>query len=265
MSDLHLEFNPKWRVPVMEGDSDTVLLLAGDITTVDSMKQYEEFFEDICNRFKSVIYLFGNHEYYHGSLVRVLDKYREFWKAYDNLFIIEKDVFELDENIVVIAATLWTDMNNDNPLDKVNAHTRLNDYFNIRTGTIAEPYQRPISPEHTVAIHKNHLEFLEKELVKHKDKTVIVMSHHAPSTLSIHDQYRGDSLNAAYYTDLSEFIFKHSPRVWIHGHCHNTFDYQLFDTRVICNPKGYCQHYFANGDFEKSQNTDFDPSLRLEL
>ena len=27
--------------------------------------------------------------------------------------------------------------------------------------------------------------------------------------------------------------------LWIHGHTHDSFDYEVAGTRVICNPKGY--------------------------
>ena len=28
-------------------------------------------------------------------------------------------------------------------------------------------------------------------------------------------------------------------RLWIHGHTHDSFDYRLNETRVVCNPRGY--------------------------
>jgi predicted phosphodiesterase len=27
--------------------------------------------------------------------------------------------------------------------------------------------------------------------------------------------------------------------LWIHGHTHDPFDYEINGTRVICNPRGY--------------------------
>ena len=32
---------------------------------------------------------------------------------------------------------------------------------------------------------------------------------------------------------------EHQPRLWIHGHTHESFDYQIGKTRVVCNPRGY--------------------------
>jgi hypothetical protein len=28
-------------------------------------------------------------------------------------------------------------------------------------------------------------------------------------------------------------------KVWTHGHTHETFDYMVGTTRIVCNPRGY--------------------------
>lgn len=266
VSDLHLEFNNNWRLPTLPEDGETTLLLAGDISNIDHLDYYDGFFDDVCSRFKHVVYIFGNHEYYKGSLVNCLEKYKEHFKRHTNLNIFEKGVFEVND-VVIIAATLWTDMNKNDPHAKFQVQGRLNDYRTIRHGSKHLPYQKKLIPADTISIHYKHLDFIKTELNKYRteaNKKIIVMSHHAPSTLSIHDMYRGDVLNAAYYSDLSELIFEYSPEIWVHGHCHHNFDYQLYDTRVICNPKGYAQHVFSDG-YEIHENQDFNPLFRFEL
>jgi hypothetical protein len=46
------------------------------------------------------------------------------------------------------------------------------------------------------------------------------------------------------------------PALWLHGHVHHSLDYQLFDTRVVCNPRGY---------FDLELNPLFNPALILEV
>lgn len=41
---------------------------------------------------------------------------------------------------------------------------------------------------------------------------------------------------------------------WFFGHTHDSFDYKVSETRVICNPKGY-----------GSENKDFNPNLIIHL
>ena len=36
---------------------------------------------------------------------------------------------------------------------------------------------------------------------------------------------------------------KNNPRkLWVHGHTHSSFDYNIHGTRVVCNPRGYEDH-----------------------
>jgi hypothetical protein len=47
-------------------------------------------------------------------------------------------------------------------------------------------------------------------------------------------------MNGGYRSDLGDFILDRPQiRVWIHGHMHDNFDYQVGSTRVVCNPRGY--------------------------
>ena len=44
--------------------------------------------------------------------------------------------------------------------------------------------------------------------------------------------------------------------LWVHGHMHDSFDYQVGDTRVICNPSGILGH---------ALNPHFNPNLSIEV
>jgi hypothetical protein len=81
---------------------------------------------------------------------------------------------------------------------------------------------------------------------------VVVVTHHAPSKLSIKPKYQHDQLmNGGYSSDLSEFILDHPEiRVWTHGHTHDTFDYTVGDTRVLCNPRGYAGYEERAEEFQ---------------
>jgi len=60
-----------------------------------------------------------------------------------------------------------------------------------------------------------------------------------PSIRSIADRYRADPVSAAFASNMDGFILEHQPRLWIHGHTHESFDYEIGKTRVVCNPRGY--------------------------
>jgi len=45
----------------------------------------------------------------------------------------------------------------------------------------------------------------------------------------------------------------------VHGHIHESFDYQVGNCRVVCNPRGYLQH--GRG----LENKRFNPALVVDL
>ena len=54
-------------------------------------------------------------------------------------------------------------------------------------------------------------------------------------------QYQSDLLSAAFSSNLEEFIKKYTNKidVWAHGHTHHSVNYQIADTRIISNQRGY--------------------------
>ena len=71
-------------------------------------------------------------------------------------------------------------------------------------------------------------------------KKIIIVTHFAPSPYCIDKKYKGDLLNAAFASNLNDFIISHpNIRLWCYGHCHNPADFILGSTRVVCQPFGY--------------------------
>ena len=84
------------------------------------------------------------------------------------------------------------------------------------------------------------LNWIKQTVAEHRGEPIIIITHHAPSPHSIAPQYQGDLLNAAFTSDLNEFIINNpNIRLWCHGHTHVPFDYILGETRVVCSPFGY--------------------------
>jgi hypothetical protein len=44
------------------------------------------------------------------------------------------------------------------------------------------------------------------------------------------------------------------PALWVHGHTHDSYDYWVGSTRVVCNPRGY-----------DDENIAFDPVLVVRM
>ena len=92
--------------------------------------------------------------------------------------------------------------------------------------TPSKTYRR-LSPSDTKAWHSRSVRKLREFLVSGDLARTIVVTHHAPSIQSIVDRYRADPVSAAFASNMDDFILEHQPRLWIHGHTHESFDYKI--------------------------------------
>lgn len=241
MSDLHLEFMDSvtdFVVPELPEDKDTVLILAGDIHLYKGLPAVFDMFAD---RFKAIVFVYGNHEYYKSNLPAVHGKVLAATTHLNNVHILDMDTVEID-GVHFVGATLWTDMDNHNSILMWDAQMQMSDYKHIRTGTDAEPWKFKLQPKHTISLHIKHKKYMFDKITELKEagETVVAVSHHLPSYACIHGYYRGSDLNGAYASELWEDVDDAKPDLWIHGHTHESSDFMLTDhTRLICNPRGY--------------------------
>ena len=50
-----------------------------------------------------------------------------------------------------------------------------------------------------------------------------------------------NSSKASYFVcDMEYSIARTEPALWVHGHTHDSADYEFMGTRIVCNPYGYC-------------------------
>jgi len=221
VSDLHLEFGPM----EIEPNAGDVLVLAGDI----NIKGQVDWINSIASKFNHVIYVLGNHEFYNGAIDNVYKETRE--SLVDNVHMLNDESITIDD-VTFHGATLWSDFLNGNPASYSICDQAMNDYRLIQAGDGKHRFEPKIA--HT--LHDISKKFLQKN-VKKGD---IVVTHMAPSLLSIHEKYKNDmNINGAYASDLSDLILDTQPTLWFHGHMHNSFDYNIGDTRILCNPRGY--------------------------
>jgi Icc-related predicted phosphoesterase len=80
---------------------------------------------------------------------------------------------------------------------------------------------------------------LAKSLSQPFSGKTVVVTHHSPSSRSVAQRFAQDLLTPAFASNLEEMMGSHRVALWIHGHMHDPFDYEIFGTRVVCNPRGY--------------------------
>jgi Icc-related predicted phosphoesterase len=291
-SDVHLEFGP---IVLDNTEGADVLILAGDIcvakhfvdgrpTYVQHLsREYRQFFDHVCQEFPHVVYIMGNHEHYSGDVAHTYNILREHLD-YGNLHILEKETWT-HQGHTFVGGTLWTDMNQLDPLTLMHTKDSMNDFREVLNSNRMVVRRVPLymenslytedgkngskyikdakgnlvangvkfkeesarwSPEDSVADHEKMLAYIKIATADYggKARKFVVVTHHAPSALSISEFYKNDRLmNGAFHSDLTDFILDR-PQIalWCHGHMHNNSNYWVGETRVVCNPRGYIGH-----------------------
>ncbi len=237
MSDLHLEYhddNGKEFINSLDASDVDVLILAGDIGEIDVLGGAIEKF---CAKYKKVIFVPGNHEYYGSDAGNVAFNFDEIAKKNSNLHILDNKILELDGKRF-LGTTLWY------PWVPPYQTQGWSDFkYVLRFG------------DWVWLENKKSVDFLTENL-KEND---IVITHYLPSPKCIAPKYKGDSSNVFYMTDMEDLIEERKPQMWFHGHTHIHVDIKIGDTRVIANPRGYTMFH------ETVEGNRFDDKLKIDV
>lgn len=243
LSDLHLEY-ADLRRPLAIPDAD-VCVMAGDLCRAPA-NGVHWLAKHIAHAMPCV-YVAGNHEFYKGSIKEGLEDGKASAAGFPDVHFLENDQVNIG-GVRFLGATLWTDfrIHGSPALAMHHARAGMNDFRYIAKQR--NPWQRFV-PETAYRMHQQSREFLDTALKSDPIKTVVV-THHLPYARSIPSRFEGDLLNAAYASDLSSIIDDFQPTLWVHGHTHDSCDYLVGATHVICNPRGY-----------EDENSAFNPHL----
>ena len=248
-SDLHIDVIGGF-VPRL-ADGVDVVVMPGDVC--EGVLKGMAFLRTHIPRPVPIVFVPGNHEFYRHGVEE------------ERLLAIEvaekHDITLLDDAAAVIGGvrfvggTLWTDFclggEGMQVINMLAARDRMNDYRTISLRK--KPWQR-FTPEASVALHRRSRAFIWEALDHPFDGPTVVVTHHAPHPGSIHTRFERAAVNPAYVSDQTAMIERFRPALWVHGHVHNSFDYPVADTRIVCNPRGY-------GD----ENARFDPGMCVEV
>ncbi len=247
ISDIHREFdrwfcltrmkkNPElWNIyePAhLPTDADTVLGLAGDI---DVKKHNVKFLISLASRFKAVVVVLGNHDLWCRDLTTWAETVKQqlAFAGVANVHLLSRDSVVID-GVRFIGATLWTDFNKGDTVVMNIAESEMNDFRFMRKLN----YERRVKPRDILAEHIRDRDFIFS--FANNEEKMVVLSHHAPCWQSIdYHRYGISPLNYLYATEFGNEIAYSNFALWHHGHIHSTRDYMIFNTRVICNPRGY--------------------------
>lgn len=279
LSDLHFEFQRWRRAWNLDAINADVHVLAGDIGVGLEGIQWA-----LASFSKPVIYILGNHEYYgQRPMTELLEKARQKTSG-THVHLLENESVVID-GIRFLGCTLWTDFclfgaerqlemmeiaaegMTDFSTIHVNAKGLRNTPRSVCDGGASRRTGDRLTPEQVLQMHLASRRFIEQQLAlqttsENGDKTwakTVVVTHHAPSGLSLHAAEATSALSVAYASPLDDLVARSD--LWLHGHVHAIRDYQIGANqggRVVVNARGYKDHCGSTGNA-------FDPFRIIEI
>lgn len=247
LSDLHLGMGD---LAVPDNDADLVVL-AGDIARPAEAVAWASSIA------RPVLYVPGNHEFYGGSIDATLAALRRLCDG-TNVRLLDDDEAVVG-GVRFLGSTLWTDFLLLGAQSRERAMHEgqrfMRDFSRIR---LHEGGDALFSPADAAARFTMHRRFLAERLDAAFDGPTVVITHHAPSPKSVHPRFANSILNACFVSDLEPLMDGARACLWVHGHTHDSFDYTVNGTRVVCNPRGYAK----NG---VNENARFDPDFAIDV
>jgi len=248
VSDLHLSRAPQ-QGPA--GDAD-VIVLAGDIGRPAQAIAWARALA------RPVLYVPGNHEFYGGSLPGVLRELRAL-AAGSQVQVLDGTEARIG-GVRFLGATLWSDflLDGDGAGRDAAVREALARMHDFRRIFVDEEQLALFTPLDAAALFRRAARWLQERLQEPWPGPTVVITHHAPSALSVDPRFAGSPLNACFASHLDHLVGDGKAALWIHGHMHHSIDYHLRGTRVVCNPRGYV----TDG---RAENPRFDIDFSVEI
>ncbi len=219
LSDVHFEFHADGGDSFVDGlePSETdVLVLAGDI---GSLRDLRAQVPRLCERYRHVVYVKGNHEHYGRRREELNDGLEALQDTHEGFHFLHDSAVTIDGQRFV-GGTLW--------FPDTKAARQL-------TQTMSDFDRIPDAEDWIWGAFEEAVEFLSSEL---RGSDVLV-THHLPSFQSVAPRYRTFASNCYFVGDIEPLLADRQPKLCIHGHTHESLDYQIGEARVVCNPFGY--------------------------
>lgn len=249
-SDLHLERNSKHIVAsryVSHVPGTDILVLAGDILSIKDTR-YFDFLKQVSPLYKTILIVFGNHEYYKTNFYDMalnVQKFKDTLKTegLTGVTVLDRNAITIGD-IVFIGATLWSYIpKRAEPM----CEYMVNDYYKILGFSVAK----------SNSLHDLDKTYIEDTIqyskLNHPERKICVITHHPPIRSGVQDEKFGNTvLDFAFTNNLGSLAEKVD--LWLCGHTHYCAKVRHKKCTIVLNCHGY-----------RSERTGYKNDLVLEL
>lgn len=258
-SDLHLEFHTNY--PKIKKFAP-ILILAGDIGKL-SHQPYKDFLNYVSNQWSIIIYVFGNHEFYHSKkTVQTLKKnYTNYIQSnYPNIFILDNSYMYIG-NYLFIGSILWSYYPSHYPDNIINCITKIK--MKDDKGDT-----KPIGKQGYNILHKTDKQYIldtlscirvhdidtqtNNSIMIHESTKIVIITHYPLCNTNVSNPLFSSPYNSLFQNNILDEIssiqkkyFPNNQFVSVCGHTHYSFDFieERNNIRCISNQLGYSNEY----------------------
>ncbi|MGQ0619853.1 MAG: metallophosphoesterase [Panacagrimonas sp.] len=252
LSDLHLEFTD-YQPEVIPSIGEDLVVLAGDIGVgTQGIRWAVKAIPD-----RPVIYVLGNHEFYGHDFDELIIEAKACAQG-TNVHLLENDEVQIG-GLRVLGCTLWTDFNCFGTERRVDAEFEawlmMNDYRLIkRQGDL------PLTTNAAAQRCHDSRAWLDQRIASAAQASkasdpLLVVTHMAPSLITINPRFAGDITNAAFHNAFDDLI-RPPVRAWIHGHTHWSAQKTVNDIPLVTHQRGYPGEHTGGFDWDRLLELD---------
>ena len=244
-SDLHIEFPQNYNYIYSEllkiksnfNKDEDILLLLGDTFVIRNYSIKNNIFDLLSEMFKDVYILFGNHEFYDGYDISLIEN-EYFKKIRKNVYLVNNITFNYD-NHKIILSTLFSNIRLENSL---TVSKGMNDFYRIR-------YKKELlTVTQYNRLHRSNLQFVKDNIVDN----CVIGTHYVPTTYVSEPRYKTSKIKDGFVTELFDLIYDNNIKYWLYGHNHYTNEKEINGTIIKSNQMGYYFSIDENFEFFKS-------------
>ncbi len=209
ISDMHMEDGTKLENTLCS-DLDGILLLAGDLARFQSTSLFIDTLRTICGKFRKVIYILGNHEYYcirgKESMNSIFLSIKSLAKNIKNLIVLDNETYTIGSTII-FGSTFWSYASES--------------WYNIPIYVGKKGMEKLITNHEYNELHFKSLTALEKVIkgAEKLNKKVVVVTHYPPTNKGTVDPMYQNCPNRLMYYSHNDHILENKVIIrWIFAH-----------------------------------------------
>lgn len=252
-SDLHQEFKTDhyFKITPCGNEKEQVLAIVGDyfhhaFHNRDGVDIFQKDFEDYSQRFKAVVLVLGNHDFYGKKSKLGKDyilRFSDFLSQFPNVHLLTRHTPSVEiDGQVFIGATLWTNFLYK-PVESITHGfytSKSNDFLNITYVHANGKGFSNFQPRHWLSEFISDFNWIKSQVEKNKEKEVVILTHFAPSLQCVDQDDKQGEYAEYYKSDLDKFILNNPHiKTWLFGHIHFQNNLMIGNTHLFSNPVGY--------------------------